>query len=99
VVDRKEFAAFMLEKERTLRAVFGSMPKDANGAVDPADFAYAMRQFRVHVQPGVVRALRRSAVKQLIRTVDSDGDGVITYDEYVADTLASLTFTVMRLTP
>jgi len=27
VVDRKEFAAFMLDKELTLRAVFGSMRK------------------------------------------------------------------------
>ena len=84
VVDRKEFAAFMLEKERMLRAAFGSMRKDHNGAVDPADFALAMRQFRVYVQPGLARALRRSAVTQLVRTVDSDCDGVITYDECVA---------------
>ena len=64
--------------------MFGCTRKDANGAVDPTDFASAVRRFRVHVSPGVVRALRRSAVRQLVREVDSDGDGVITYDECVA---------------
>jgi len=81
-VSREEFVAYMVDKERTLRDVFTRIDLAGTGWLSREEFSQAMRNFKLSVQPGVVKAINPSAITSMLKEIDQDGDGRISYQEF-----------------
>ena len=60
---------------RGLRVFFRHIDRDGSGSVDPAEFKYAMRDFGLE--------LSEIEVNQIVKNFDSNGDGMISFDELI----------------
>lgn len=60
---------------RGLRILFKAMDRNKNGSVDPAEFKYAMRDFGLE--------LSEIEVTQIVKYFDSNGDGKISFNEFL----------------
>ncbi|KAI9842615.1 MAG: hypothetical protein M1837_007053 [Sclerophora amabilis] len=73
-IDYEEFRVFVEETEKELRTLFNSIDRDHNGILDKSELQAAF------VRAGL--AVPRSKLDQFFEEVDTNSDGVITFDEW-----------------
>lgn len=67
---------------RDLRDLFKKMDRNGNGSLDPVEFKYGMEDFGLE--------LSEIEVTQIVKYFDTNGDGKITFDEFLAAIQGSL---------
>ena len=69
-----EFSVYVDAHDKTLRTAFAAIDTDDSGSISKDEVQGLLDRINMHCT-----SERRDAV---IRTIDRDGDGVITYDEF-----------------
>jgi len=63
----------LLTDEDTIRSVFNILDRDGNGVVDAEELALVL---------GMNSEVEKRKVKEIIREVDTNGDGVLSFEEF-----------------
>jgi solute carrier family 25 phosphate transporter 23/24/25/41 len=71
---RIEFRIFVEQTEKELHSLFQSIDKDKNGKLDKEELQVAFKNAGLQVLP--------SKLNQFFSEVDTDRDGVITFEEW-----------------
>lgn len=67
---------------RSLRTFFRNLDHNKNGTIDPIEFKYGMRDFGLE--------LTEIEVSQIVKYFDKNGDGKISFDEFLYGMRGSL---------
>ena len=67
---------------RGLRVMFKAMDRNRNGTLSPVEFKYAMRDYGLNIS--------EIEVTQIVKHFDTNGDGMLSFDEFLRAIRGSL---------
>lgn len=73
-VSYEQFAAFVTDRDRVLRAFFDQIDTSQNGALDAGEIQRGLQQQGMLVQ--------RSKIEKILERLDTDRNGVVDFDEF-----------------